>query len=324
MPFGQEFAAELDFCKNMAEKIHLLKKENIPTLTISQGSEKHFQYDALESVFKNQELNDEMFKKPHRHDYFSIFWILEGEGSHTVEFNKFKLEKNQIYLIQPGQMHYFDLTDVQMRKLKGHSILFSSDFLESYGIPLSFRNGLLPYLINGKILVAKPNEKETNKLTYLVNEMIEEYRSEQLLKMEQISALIKSFLIINFRIESENNTPETITENIKSNDAVERFLKLLEKNYTELHMVSDYANLLSLTPNYLNEIVKANTGKSPKDLIQDRIILQAKRFIAYTDNTLKEIAFKLGFSEPTHFSKFFKSHTGHSFKEYKENLDKQK
>lgn len=308
----------------MKDKIHFLKKENIPTLTISKSTNKHFQYDSLENIFSNEELNEEMFKKPHRHDYFSIFWILDGEGYHTVEFNKYKLEKNQIYLIQPGQMHYFEFKYEDVAKLKGHSILFSSDFLESYGIPLSFRNGLLPYLINGKILVTHPNKSISQKLAYLVNEMIEEFHSDHLLKMEQISALIKSFLILNFRIETENHITDHTHDAIKSNDAVERFLKLLDKNYTQLHKVADYASLLSLTPNYLNEIVKASTGKSPKDLIQDRIILQAKRFIAYTDNTLKEIAFKLGFAEPTHFSKFFKSHTGYSFKEYKQNLEKQK
>lgn len=308
----------------MSEKAQFLKKEIIPTLSISHSVNKHFHYDALENIFLTNEANQELVAKPHRHDYFSIFWILEGEGYHNIEFNKIKLEKNQIYLIQPGQMHYFDIEEDKLPLLKGHAILFSPDFLESYGIPLSFRNGLLPYLINGKVVVTTPNKKDIKKLSYLVGEMIEELNADYLLKMEQLSALIKSFLIINFRIEGNLDSHEIKIENPKQNEIVERFFKHLEKNYTELHKVSDYADLLSLTPNYLNEVIKANTGKSPKEIIQDRIILQAKRFIAYTDNTLKEIAFQLGFSEPTHFSKFFKSYTGQTFKEYKENLESNK
>jgi AraC-like DNA-binding protein len=87
----------------------------------------------------------------------------------------------------------------------------------------------------------------------------------------------------------------------------------LEKNFKEQRMVAEYASELSVSPNYLNEIVKKVTGQSAGYHIRQRIGLEAKRKALHTGMCMKEIAYYLGFSDLAHFSKFFKLTTGKNF-----------
>ena len=100
-------------------------------------------------------------------------------------------------------------------------------------------------------------------------------------------------------------------------EIVQQFMSLLEKNYKEQKMVADYASMLSVTPNYLNEIVKKTTGFSAGHHIRQRIVLEAKRQATYSGNCMKEIAYFLGFCDMAHFSKFFKNTTGMNFSDFK-------
>ncbi|VAX18427.1 Transcriptional regulator, AraC family [hydrothermal vent metagenome] len=78
------------------------------------------------------------------------------------------------------------------------------------------------------------------------------------------------------------------------------------------HATSDYAKELFVTPDHLNRIVKLLTGKTTKEFIQSRISVEAKRMFYLSNLSIKEIGYKLGFSEPANFSAFFKKCTGKS------------
>jgi AraC-like DNA-binding protein len=87
-----------------------------------------------------------------------------------------------------------------------------------------------------------------------------------------------------------------------------------------MDLVADYARAQHLSSNYLNEVIKSETGSSAKDWIQQRLLLEAKRLAQYSDLPAKEIAFSLGYEDVAHFSKFFKNLEGHSFSEFKQSL----
>jgi AraC-like DNA-binding protein len=105
--------------------------------------------------------------------------------------------------------------------------------------------------------------------------------------------------------------------NLKSNKPIEsigavqpeivfRFKNLVEQRYLEWHKVSEYADKLTISANYLNEIIKKNTGRTAKEHIQNRLASEAKRLSFFTQLSAKEIGFKLGFNDPSHFAKFSK------------------
>ena len=92
---------------------------------------------------------------------------------------------------------------------------------------------------------------------------------------------------------------------------------MLDKNFREEKMVSSYAAQLYVTANYLNRIVKKNTGYSAGHHIRQRVVLEAKRMARYSDSGMKKIAYELGFLDSAHFSRFFKSFGGTNFSEFK-------
>ena len=108
-----------------------------------------------------------------------------------------------------------------------------------------------------------------------------------------------------------------IEEGDRNSQIVKSFKILLEREFKKATstgmnitiQVQDYANELNLHPNYLNSVIKSKTGRTVNDWISKRTLSVAKSLLKNTTYSSKEIAYKLGFSEPTHFSRFFKKHT---------------
>lgn len=106
----------------------------------------------------------------------------------------------------------------------------------------------------------------------------------------------------------------------KTSRLAERFFDLVEEHYQSLYHVQDYLPLLSTQEKPLSQVVRATVGLSPKVYIDHRRILEAKRLLAYSPVSVKEIGFVLGFDEPTNFNKFFRKHCGQSPNEFRRSL----
>jgi AraC family transcriptional activator of pobA len=96
-----------------------------------------------------------------------------------------------------------------------------------------------------------------------------------------------------------------------------RFFELLERNFHVSKKVSEYADKLAITPNYLNQIIKQETGMSASANIRKRLLLQARRMALVEGVSMKAVAYKLGFEDTAHFSKFFKMGCGCNFTDYR-------
>ncbi len=103
----------------------------------------------------------------------------------------------------------------------------------------------------------------------------------------------------------------------KLNDSTTRSMKitnefkhLVEKKFITMRSVHQYAKLLHITPKHLSEVIKESTGKSPRDLINNMLLLESKVLLGATDKTVTEIAHTLCFEDQSHFSHFIKNHTG--------------
>jgi YesN/AraC family two-component response regulator len=101
---------------------------------------------------------------------------------------------------------------------------------------------------------------------------------------------------------------------------VKRFFALLEDYFLTLKMPADYADLLAVTPAYLNELVKRSCGFTTSYCIQQRIVAEAKRLIMNSELSLKEISYRLGFDDASHFSKFFKKFTGKRYSDFRRQI----
>ena len=100
-------------------------------------------------------------------------------------------------------------------------------------------------------------------------------------------------------------------------DLIREFNLLVERHFKEFHKVKDYANLLHKSPKTLSNLFSKHINKSPLNIINERIMLEAKRLLLYSDLSNDEISSELGYKEASHFSKFFKKHSGVSPKLFK-------
>ncbi|HHZ65476.1 MAG TPA: helix-turn-helix domain-containing protein [Flavobacteriales bacterium] len=254
---------------------------------------------------------------PHRHNYYEIFLFIEGGGTHEIDFEVFPIESNSVHFVSPGQVHKVK------RELDsfGYVLFFSRDF---YYLNLPNKNILyeLPFLNNN---TTKPilnlSDSDFQIFKSLVESIKNEYRSDHELKEPVIRSYL-NIILLKSKGFFDQLKSDTSPEDNLSSDLIYNFKMLVEKNYRKLHLVKEYADLLSTTPEQLNEKARKIRGKTASDLVSDRIILEAKRLLMYSEFSNKEIAYFLNYEDPSYFSRFFKNKIGVSPSEFRENIQK--
>jgi len=243
--------------------------------------------------------------KPHRHDYYTIVLVKSASGVHFIDFKEFSLTANSLFFIQPGQVHQL----VAYNEPKGWSITFTEEFLLQSGISCRLLNDI--YLFNDyeEFPPLMLHDQEMKWFQNIIDGILHFQQQADQFKYEALGSLLKLFLIQsnNLCTLDHSSNPEVMES---GNQLLRNFKALVERQFRNRHKVNEYASQLAVTPDHLNKTVKALTGKSAKAFIGSRIITEAKRILLFTDTTNKELAFELGFEEPSHFNGFFKRSTG--------------
>lgn len=169
--------------------------------------------------------------------------------------------------------------------------------------------GLLFYGAGGTQFLQLSADEE-RKFEALLLVFDDEFSTRDSIQGEMLRMLLKRLIIKLTRLTKEQYLNPGLTESDLT--IVRRFNLLVENNYRTLHAVSDYADLLNKSPKTLSNLFALYNRQSPLQVIHERIALEAKRLLLYTDKSTKEIGFDLGFSELPHFSRFFKKQVGQS------------
>ncbi|MBP1677336.1 MAG: hypothetical protein H6Q20_1895 [Bacteroidetes bacterium] len=232
--------------------------------------------------------------KPHKHDqYFELIFLSQGEGFHCIESDKMMITTPDFYFLKPGQLHYWQFTSIP----KGFVILFNNSEFDPVDEHL-----LLDLIrkLNDTTRLRIPDEQYP---ALLLEEIYKEFRLNRQYSKEIIHGLLKALFGKLLQISDDNTNIQTQPQSV-----FERFMELLIKECPRLHKVNEFADLLNTTPQNLNIVCKSKTGKTASQIITSQLLLEAKRYILHTDNTVNEIADILSFSDSSNFVKFFKKH----------------
>lgn len=285
--------------------------EGIPNYDLKVASEeKQFSIKTMESIW---DLFSGEPNKPHRHNYYTVLWVKKASGIHRVDFRNYPLKNQTLHFVSPGQIHQI----IPSSRPEGIAILFTLEFLQNQGIDPSFISRLHLFSDCDETHPVSIPSFRQSYFNSLATDMLLACQKEDEWVSSEVGAYLKLVLIACNRLTESHNQALGINK-IPGSALIQAFKQKVEQHYQVQHKVSDYADHLFVTANHLNDVVKSKIGKSAKEYIQNRLILEAKRQAVFTRLTSKEIGFALGFEDPAYFSKFFKKHTGKNFQEFRE------
>jgi AraC-like DNA-binding protein len=234
---------------------------------------------------------------------YKIIWCTEGEERLNIDGYEVVLKKNQVLFCTPVNM-------VTIPKDNNGLIafIFNREFycIQHNDSEVSCM-GLLFYG-SSTAPVIELNEKDQRSFNAMLVLFQEEFATKDHIQGEMLRTLLKRMLITSTRlIKLETNQADL---SVKQVELIRKFNILVEQHFKEKHQVADYADLLFKSPKTLSNFFKKHHVSSPLKIINGRIAAEAKRLLLYSDKSAEEISYELGYNEPSHFSKFFKTQVG--------------
>ncbi|WP_452232712.1 helix-turn-helix domain-containing protein [Lacinutrix sp. MEBiC02595] len=239
-----------------------------------------------------------VFNKPEQIDAYNIYWIKKGKGTYNIDFESYNFQDNVLFFLSPGQVFSVDSEKIQ----EAYKISFIKDFycIQTHDKEVAC-NGVLFNNVYETPFV-KPCTSDTQKLQFILEGLIEEFKTNEAAQYDMLQTYLKQFIIHAVRVQKEHLTIKEDTET----KLFKEFSVLVEQNYKKLHAVTDYANRLGLSPKSLTKHFNKMGSQTPSDFIKNRIILEAKRQLIYSNESVKQIAYDLGFNDAAYFTRFFK------------------
>lgn len=300
----------------MLSRLYLMsdKRDHIEIVTLNEygQDESPFIVSSLcnlgDTFFEHQE-------SPHRHDFYSIYWIKCGHLRHTIDTVTHEIQDNTLFFLAPGQVHKMEFSE----KADGYMIAFHDAFMclkDQAQLSSGINSGL--FFNNHFSSVLTLPEDQQADFEWLVKAMVKEVHLKENDYESAFHGLLRYLLVLSSRIQNAADTFAPDTHLSHNSTLFLQFKTLIEEKFRDLKNVSDYAGLLHIKPVLLNEVSKQLSGITAGEHIRNRIILEAQRYLYNTDLTAKEIAYNLGFEDPHYFSRFFKKYTNQTPSEFKE------
>jgi len=239
----------------------------------------------------------------HRHDYYEIYLFNKAAGTHHIEFDTHELSNESISVVFPRQFHQLNIH----KEAEGIIIMFNEELFCSEML----RQELRAYLVDLQLKLNKLqlNPEQFQEIANLFRMIQDLFKDLNIIRKEQIRHFIKLVLL-----KLMDYTKFSVLSKKESADASTflEFSNLVDSQFKDVRFVSEYSEQLSLAPKKLNALSKKFRGQTALQVIHDRIFLEAKRLLAFSGMTHKEIAYELKFDSPSAFNKFIHSKTGDS------------
>ena len=299
------------------------KPMSIPVWELNEMSMHHFGTtdfnlisSAIQHLFHINKIEDYRDKihfplPPHRKPIYDFLFITKGMTLRSKALNPYEVRENTFFFLPAYQItnHEYMSADTEgyfchfnfdifTNHLPQHNILRDFPFLQFIGNPvIHIDESIKPYLLN------------------IFLRLEAEYQSENEVNLD----IITVYLLALFTELKRFYTPSVSVKKNTSLMITQNFKDALSRHIYEKQKVTEYADMLNVSPNHLNKCVKLTTGQSAQDILNEMILLEAKVLLKQTDMQISEIAYKLSQQNHSDFSRFFKAKTGITPKDYKQN-----
>lgn len=258
------------------------------------------------------------FRSPvYRAEYFSFVFIKSGKGAYTTNQQEFSFQANTMYFTNPGHTKSFYIDQLQ----EGYLMTLNEAFLRENIHHEVFDE--FPFLLAEVVPPRQLNIVEFEEMEAIYLQILHHFKQDSPYKKRILGNL---FGVLLLKIKEkcwqcycplqEGDRTSQIVKSFKQ-ILMHQFKNIMQNPKEHTLQVQDIAQQLNLHPSYLSNVIKAKTGKPVNHWITTRLINTAKHLLKSTGYSSKEISYALGFSEPTHFSRFFKKQTGITPTNYK-------
>lgn len=285
---------------------------------INVSSYNFWNLDESKMIHIEQQLftfsNNTMLFTPHRLPHFIIRLIKQGSGVITVDHIDYQIKPDTLFVGHPDQIRLFNVEE----KVEFESVFiaFTKDIFALMNIQDGLES-LIGTLGKAPVLELKEENKAMVEDLFRLMLQVKDYSSAHQSKM--VASLLQIMIFIAAEINSLLQVDLPVRKQTYIN-LYRNFLDLLNDNFKKYHFSSDYADLMFIPLKRLNRVCKSVTGKTAGKIISDRLDFEAKRYLYYSSNTVKEISYELGFSDPTYFIKFFRTINGIAPKAFRQKI----
>ena len=249
--------------------------------------------------------------RPHKHDVLvQILYLIEGSGEVLLDHAKVLVKAPCLIWIPAQTVHGFNFSE----NVDGPAVTAAQRYLESL---VAVSNPELISLIRKPAAISlndSSNHSDTLMPLFLAIE-----REAKLQSAGQLTAgmaLLAAIGVHRARLSTADMTVQA-SANSRKHAQLEKFRAMVDENFKKHLRLDDYANHLGITSGQLSRMCREVLGISSLDVINARIIHEAQRELVYTGNTVKQLAYFLGFTDETYFARFFRKHTGLSPREFR-------
>jgi AraC family transcriptional regulator, transcriptional activator of pobA len=237
-------------------------------------------------------------------NFYEIIFITNGYNVAADNLNEFKIEKNQIRFISPGK-----ITSVKelSNDIEGFYILFDQSFIDTFSGVSNLLNSFRFFDLDA-VSIFSLTDQQANFFSIIFEKIKQDfndnYETSKQIICQYLVSVLKECALHYEKINLENkklNSAERFTQ---------EFTRLVNKYYLSKRTLTEYAELLNITPKHLTKCVKQASGETPMDFIQKMLVLEAKVLLKETTQSVAEIAYQLSFEDAAYFNRFFKQHTG--------------
>ncbi|WP_065239320.1 4-hydroxyphenylacetate catabolism regulatory protein HpaA [Gallibacterium genomosp. 3] len=298
----QSFITLLDGAKNQAINIDINQTYGAP----KDGSQIHYESFEKLRIFYGQ------FSKLHFHDrYFQLHYLTKGAIYLQLSENIYSLKAPCFILTSPSVPHsfYTELDTV------GHVLTIPQQFIWDLLRSIQQNNNYFQPLC----IELAVDSSETKEIENILDKIVEEYEDSRPEKHTMLRLYAKILFINIARLKEKNlQTAEKLPIKGGDIDLFNQFNQLIEQNFRKNWVISEYLTHLCISESRLNVLCKKFSGLSPKQIIIERQLQEARYQLMFTQDSISKIAYDLGFSDPAYFSRYFQARVGVSPKRFRD------
>jgi AraC family transcriptional regulator, transcriptional activator of pobA len=297
------------------EILHRTLQDFFKSIGISLQQDFEMTVHLLNGLHGDSKLKSPLF----RSNYYSFLLITGGQSSYTIDSETFALSNGSFYFTNPGHLKSFEIEI----PIEGYIVTFSEGFLKENFLGDFFQ--LFPFLVHESTPVMRLNEKNQTEIAQFLDIMLKEYQGngsyKKAILANQLTILLYKTkeLLLSHKVVLQNNS--------RNAEIVSQFKNILNGNFKNLAIakedkvltIKEIADKMHFHPNYLSNVIKEESGKTATEWVQERTFSEAKAQLSDLTKTVSEIAFALGFTDSTHFAKFFKKMASFSPSEFRKN-----